>query len=280
MSPVWTRTIRKIILLLGDSHIVTGVAILTAGLIQSHQMTIYHFYIVLYLAWQANSTHMTTLTILRCHLRCHRPVLKWRVVAMTIMFILLFVSLSLTASSAWPTRRTDSTLYFDSPVICAWNSKFTKGMVAWEPEIVFASCLLGVGYISRLSKLFISTSSFFGQWFRDRPSCWLKSMFDKTEALSKTSKSISRPFWRFLATIILGVYATLRSPFDLYGSLLWELIWLSYSLLWGFSKIYIWRSTAPFRANEDTWGFSQLLPILLLLLPIVSLPEIYSGECY
>ena len=159
MSPVWARTMRNSILLLGDSQIVTGVAILTAGFIQSHQMTIYHFNIVLYLAWQANSTHMTTLTILRTYLRRHRPVLKWRVTAMTIMFIMLFVSLALTASSAWPTRaeyhsRGSSMLYFDSPVVCAWNSKFMKGAVAWEPDIVFTSCLLGAGYISRLFETF------------------------------------------------------------------------------------------------------------------------------
>jgi hypothetical protein len=278
VSPVWTRTMRKTILLLGDSHIVTGVAILTAGFIQSHHMTIYHFQIVLYLAWQANSTHMTTLTILRSYLRRHRPVLKWRITAMTIMFIMLFVCLALTASSVWPARRYRPTLYFDSPVFCAWDSKFTKGVVAWGPDTVFTLCLLGAGYISRLSKLFISTSNFFGQWFRDQPSRWLKLLYDKTERLSTTSNRISWAFGRLSTTLILSVYVALRSLFDLYGSLLSELIWLTFSLLWGVMKIYVWRGKAPFHDYEDTWGFGQLLPLLLLLLPVVSLPEIYSGE--
>lgn len=94
------------------------------------------------------------------------------------------------------------------------------------------------------------------------------------------SNYIFRLFWRLSATSILAVYVALRPHFDLYGSLLSELIWLTFSLVVGFSKIYNWRLIAPFRAYEDTWGFGQLLPLLLLLLPIVSLPEIYSGECH
>lgn len=278
LSPTWTRTLQRTILLLSDSHIATGLAILTAGFIQSRRLTIYHFHIVVYLAWLASSTHMTTITILRTYLRRHRAVLRWRVIAMTVMFSMLFVALALTSCSVWPdiSYSDQHLLYFDSQVTCAWDSEL---MTAWRPDVVFSVCLVTAGYIARLSKLFISTSKCFKHWFRDLPGSGLKSLFDKTETLSGTSSNgISRLAWRLLGTLILGVYVDLRALFDLYESLLSELIWLSFSLLWGTPKIFVWRMGAPVRNYEDTWSFGQLLPLLLLLLPVVALPELYSGK--
>lgn len=188
---------QKTILLLSDSQIVTGIAILAAGFIQSHQMTIYHFEIMIYLAWHANSTHMTTLTISRNYLRCYRPVLKRRITAMTVIFIMLFVAVLLTLSPVWPPWRSGESLYMDSIVFCAWGSNYFKNPMKrpWQRDNIFATCLLTAGYIARLSKLFISSSTFFKHWFRDRPGSWLKSLFDKTEKRSSMSRtSTSRLF--------------------------------------------------------------------------------------
>lgn len=277
MSSPWTRVLQKAILHLSDTHIVTGLAILTAGFIQSCRLSVYHFHVVIYLAWLASSTHMTTLTMLRSYLRHHRPVLRWRVIAMTAMFVMLVAALALTASRVWPDRDGfEDILYFDSPVRCAWEHEYMR---SWSSDALFSICLVTAGFLARLSKLFVSTSEIFRLWLRDRPSSWLKRRFDTAERYARSSNTVAtRFYWKSLATFILGIYVEARSLYDLYESLLSELIWLSFSLLWGTTKIFAWRMNAPVRQYENDWGFGQLVPLLLLLLPMVAVPDLYAGK--
>ena len=277
LSSVWAKVVQKTIIIFSDSHLVTGLAILGTGFIRSHSLTIYHFHIIVFLAWQASSTHMTTLSILRTHLRRHRAVLKWRVVAMTVLFVMLFVALVLTV----PAIRFGDTywylpLYRDSPAVCSWDWEYMK---TWQPDCVFSLCMLTAGYLARLSKLFISTSTFFRKWLRDRPTIWLKLLFDRSERRAVASPfATSRMFWRLTGALVLSIYVNLRSLADLYESLLLELLWLNSILIWGTAKIFTQRSTAPVQPYEDTWGFGQILPLLLLTLPLIALPELYSGK--
>lgn len=270
LSPAWAATLQKAILIASDTHIVTGIAIMIAGFIQSHDLTVYHFHIVVFLAWQASSTHLTTLTILRKLLRGRHALLQWRLLAMFALFVMLFIAVVLTGSSAWRDYSLDYSpqfplaIYLDSHVVCGWDPMYMKN---WEPDNVLTLLILITGYTTRLSRLFAPTSKFFRKWCRSRPSRWLKSQYHKTERS------------RF-AHVILYIYVYLRSLFDLVESLLSELIWLLLSLLWGTSRIFAWRQEAPFRTEEDTWGFGQLLPLFLLFLPIVSLQELYSSCVY
>lgn len=189
---------------------------------------------------------------------------------------MLFIALTLIASSVWPGADTNRPLFFDSPLRCAWKQGY---MGTFQPDAIFSICLITAGFIARLSKLFISTSEFFRLWLRDRPSNWLKHKFDIAERKGRISDvAAARLCWRALATFILGIYVKARSLYDLYESLLSELLWLSFSLLWGFSKIFAWRMSAPVKIYENQWSFGQLASLLLLLLPMVALPELYSGE--
>jgi hypothetical protein len=277
MSSRWAGVLQKAILLLSDSQIVTGLAMLVAGFIRSCQLSLYHYQVIVYLAWMASSTHMTAITVLRSYLRRLRPVLNWRVVTMTVMFAMLVAALALTASTVMPSDlNIGHGLFFDSPMSCAWNKEYMRW---WPPDVVFSVCLISVGYLSRLSKLFISTSEFFRFWLRDRPSTWLKRTFDIADGSARRSKNMGARFcWRTLATLILGIYVDARSLYDLYESLLSELIWLSFSLFYGVSKTFTWRKDSAVREYENKWGFGQLVPLLLLLLPLVALQEIYAGE--
>ena len=280
MSSPWSKVLQKAILHLSDSHIITGLAILIAGFIQSCQISVYHFHFVIYLAWLASSTHMTTLTILRNYLRHHQSILKWRVIAMIAMFIMLVVALALTSSRKWPSYQNfpDTGLFYDSPVSCSWKQEY---MMSGQPDPIFSICLVTAGYLARLTKLFTSTSDFSRLWLRDRPSSWLKRKYDSAERRKRTSNNAAtRFYWKSLATFSLGVYVDARAVYDLYESLLSELIWLFFSLLWGIFKIFTWRMDAPVTTYENKWGFGQILPLLLLLLPAVAVPQFYDGECH
>ncbi|KAF2213928.1 hypothetical protein CERZMDRAFT_38059, partial [Cercospora zeae-maydis SCOH1-5] len=59
--------LRKAILTLSDQQIVTGIAILGAGFngLRDGSISVYHFQVVIYLAWMSSSVHLSALTILR-----------------------------------------------------------------------------------------------------------------------------------------------------------------------------------------------------------------------
>jgi len=51
-------------------------------------------------------------------------------------------------------------------------------------------------------------------------------------------------------------------------------------LFWGTLTLYMVKSSAPFHGrsgDESTWGFGQILPTLLLILPLFAVLELYFG---
>ncbi|KAL4887794.1 hypothetical protein BDV59DRAFT_189900 [Aspergillus ambiguus] len=69
---------------------------------------------------------------------------------------------------------------------------------------------------------------------------------------------------------------------DLIGSMLWDLIWLLLSLIWGTLRLYNNRwLVSRFLAEdqhyndleENSWEFGQLVPVLLLLMPLLNIVE-------
>ena len=59
--PRMHRILRQTIIVLSDQQIVTGIAIMTAGFVglRSGQISVYHYQIVLYLAWLSSSVHLS-----------------------------------------------------------------------------------------------------------------------------------------------------------------------------------------------------------------------------
>src|SRR5450756_2077760 len=62
-SEQWINAIEDAILMFSDQQLVTGIGILVSGYTQLHcSLSIYHWQIIVYLAWFSSLTHMTTLT--------------------------------------------------------------------------------------------------------------------------------------------------------------------------------------------------------------------------
>ena len=77
---------------------------------------------------------------------------------------------------------------------------------------------------------------------------------------------------------ILVVYLTARALYDIYKLMLGELTWLTLSLVWGASKVIVLHKISPLADSENLLNFGQILPILLLMSPLASLPEMYYCE--
>ena len=282
--------LRQMILILSDTHLVTGAAILLAGFTQACRLTIYHYVTVVYLGWLCSATHMATLTILRPYLRLpeNRPVLRWRLLAMSVVWTLLFAALWLTGSSHWPLLGGSgyyvkgltplNMFYFDSPIVCTWRNGYIR-----TPSIdtILSICILTLGFISRVLKLFESSANACQRIFVDAPGSWLKRRIElyhsKVEAFGNAGRLVpkgSKMLLKVKRFSLLVIYINARSVRDLYTSMFSELLWLTLSMLWGLSKVFSYRRFSPVATFEQSWSFGQLLPMFLLVLPLVSLPEL------
>jgi hypothetical protein len=84
------ESLQRFILALSDQQLVTGVAILTAGILKSCTISWWEFQIVVSLAWFSSTTHLSTLVILWEYLQDYPAVRNWRVGGMLAMLVLLF----------------------------------------------------------------------------------------------------------------------------------------------------------------------------------------------
>ena len=108
----WLGLLEALILTLSDQQLATGLAILIAGFVRWNEITIYHWEIITDLAFMSSNTHLSTLAVLRHTFRQHGQwgVRLWRIIAMLVFAILLFVANIYTGygywedSPAWPMR--------------------------------------------------------------------------------------------------------------------------------------------------------------------------------
>lgn len=63
---------------------------------------------------------------------------------------------------------------------------------------------------------------------------------------------------------------------DVDSDVLPQLLWLSFSLIWGTMRLFYTRRPS----EENEWSFGQLVPVLLLLLPVLLVTEAFSGKYY
>jgi len=83
--------LEKFVLSLSDQQLVTGIAILSAGWIRHTQEKLYHFAMILDLAWMSSNTHLLTLTVLHDYFVQHHDIRYWRLALMACNFVMLFV---------------------------------------------------------------------------------------------------------------------------------------------------------------------------------------------
>ena len=61
-----------------------------------------------------------------------------------------------------------------------------------------------------------------------------------------------------------------------------QILWLAFALAWGTTHILDTRSymdeVESDTSGENTWGFGQVFPVILLALPMLSIAESYYGR--
>ena len=278
MPQRWERCCQMSIMRFSDVHLATGLTLLIAAYTQSHRLTIYHFHAIVYLAWTSSSIHLLTLIICRDDLRQKPSILYWRLFGMGAVFIMLCVAICLCGSPHWPNSRYIGygIFFFDAPVACTWRYGNFNHL---SPDTSLAPALLCWGFLSQLSKLRLVPSGLWTRYMNHMPSSWGRFLSDFCVARERVATSRWQSLlWRSAIWTILTVYLHTRAVYDIYGSVLAELVWTSLTFVYGVSEIFGWRRTSPLRNYETSWNFGQVLIVILMLGPFLAVPETLQGE--
>ena len=110
-----------------DQQVVTGLALLLSGYSQlSSGLSVYHWQIIIYLAWFSSLTHMTTLTILRQLFHDSHEVRIWRLVLMSLMIVMLCIGLLPTGDAIWENNLGIGSFTSEVPAICFFKRLFSR----------------------------------------------------------------------------------------------------------------------------------------------------------
>ena len=264
-----------------DQQIVTGIAILAAGYAKHCTISVYHFQVVVYLAWMSSGTHLVTLTVLRKYLRDEPTIRTWRIAGMSILFVLLIVALFPITAGNWSELVVASKITTGSAVIpaqCFWR---TGDWAYWNSYSLVSYLFLLSSYTSKAGALFAKGEGFFSEWLRKKPGRLFKRGLDRSSRYAASSPGRFRWLRRTLFNCLLVVFAIALAVFDLYGSFIASILYLLLALFFGSWQIYFprWNIPTEMLAAENAFGFGQFVPLLLVPLPLFSALEIYKGTC-
>ncbi|CAF9935524.1 MAG: hypothetical protein HETSPECPRED_009818 [Heterodermia speciosa] len=296
-SEQWTRAFNAAVLFFGDTQVITSVAILVSGYVQLPcGLSAYHWQTIVDLAWFSALTHLATLTSLRQYFRSRPTMAILRIIFMGMTLVLLGAALQPTIFM--PELRNNESAFvknvpglqdsqivvnefISSPAIClfsdrsrdkVWKSQSVLEVDGchrskpYNPNIVILSLLyLLTSYLSRIIRLFAPLAGSASQWLRYGPISFLQMKYSSTCVHS----SMFNPIWTVWKALLL-LFMTLWDAFYLAAnSMLWEILWLVAALVWGTLRIIGLRMLSHL-PGEYSWGFGQILAVLLSTVPIWS----------
>lgn len=282
----WSECLRDVVLTLSDSQLVTGIAILASAikLMNDGTIVVYHFNLVIDLAWFSSNTHLLSLlvitsfmdgeedynTALRGHAFTHNDILRYVRVLMVILAALLLYCSYVSGFSDWYDQ-------MNCPALCIKNqlqaNKSNLGGCPLQWMIVNFVLVL-----SSYPFYIIGTFPVLRQLIRD----FFRPRFESL----KNKDNCSTPI-RWLNYGLCGFVAFWFSDLE---AILELIAWFALGMYWTIGDRYRIRSPATSFPNgtplisDSEWnllgsfGFGQMVPLFLLLLPLLTLIESWKGK--
>ncbi|KAI4754902.1 hypothetical protein E4T52_16103 [Aureobasidium sp. EXF-3400] len=279
ISESWQKALDACVLLFSDQQIMTGLAMLIAGFVGLvDRMDVYHFQVVIMLAWMSSSVNLTALTVLGQFFEEHKPVFYWRLAGMLILLILLLAALVPTTSNRWAIwatqeGNTDERTGWAVPARCYFLRGVNDGGVNADAPLSYV--LLISSYIWKLGSISKDARSVFNRYVRGPPEKLLESMIRRGSSADSTTITNTRG--RSLRHYICMVlYIDFLVVFEFAASFAASL-WVSVvGLAWGTVQVIVPRyQNANFSQGDDSWTFGQLVPLILMVQPIGAMLELY-----
>ena len=306
--------LRRIVLMFSDQQVVTGMALLASGYAQlSSGINTYHWQMLVYLAWFSSLTHLSTLTVLWQYFQDNSKAGLWRAVLKLITVMMLGAALLPTGDNLWlnasePLWREsdeDHVVLILAPALCYFRTLGSQSFEEWVKisswtgaSMIISLVVLISGYITRILKLSDWASGTCKRYLRKVPSKKIITIRGVIlERLNSPAPSFHKVHWIVAYAALETSYIWLKALFDIYESMTGEvcmmlstlmlvrgaglirpkIIWLASALAWGTRNLFMARSDAG-RSEEKPWGFGQMFPVILLVLPILSALETYYGK--
>ncbi|KAL8822614.1 MAG: hypothetical protein Q9191_006652 [Dirinaria sp. TL-2023a] len=267
---------------LADMQVITGMAILLCGYTQLPKgLNSYHWVMVVSLAWFSSLTHLATLTSLRDYFQARPSMAACRAVFMGIVLVMLAVSYGTTGyisqfqvtgnQLAWPAQCLFSSENMSEIGKSPQGASIGRQPLFNKPLVVISIVFLVVSYLTRVVRIFGPTTGLARRWFNAVPRKIMRGGYSSTSRKAEEEQGKTRTAFHNLARLVRAlVYIIAKALYDIGGSILWEIIWLTAALAWGSLRLVGLRYEASLLgiAGEDSWGFGQILPVLLTALPL------------
>jgi hypothetical protein len=283
----------RFILAMSDQQLVTGLAILISGVSNQYKITNYEFQVILGLAWFSTTTHLATLSALRQFFRARKPLCHIRVFGMIIVLILLIYAFFLTNFDSFdltvPIQCMFSVPGYEAPPPVWQDPDWLLGFLSF----LYALFLILWGYYVRVQALYSNHTV----WLHWR--LWRIRRQDRgTGAIMDTDiseLSNDELLKEYKAYIRADSLSRLSKPFTWKQRILYRLritnfrdsfflsipgIAFSYSYGITQAATYRWQDPPTLSDGSSTMGFGQIMPILLLVLPLFAACEAYYGNYF
>ena len=303
------NTLERFVLALSDQQLVTGIAILIAGYIKPCSMDLYHFQILAALAWFSSTTHLSTLALVRDYLINHSLIRTWRVAGMVIMLIMLLAAQvflepgDLASPSIYCTMETFKSdqnlknivnpigiilfllLSYGNNIIRLYSNDSNISLFGWLFRVVEDSLGMTIStgpqsMNQHTTKLSLASEKGTGKEHRER---------ERDASLKLTLHSLNQGRTKRGKSIGNGFVAAVHTRYEILVYLLQEIdesfigkiLWIIFGNAYGIIGIILarWQSYVNIEliGNENEMGFGQIVPLLLMLLPVLAAGEAYYG---
>jgi hypothetical protein len=255
---------------LADMLLATGNAMLIAAIIKLHRgsISIYHLSMVTNLAWFSSNVHLLALLGIRTKVNgSMKKERRWapqarrgpdviiRVILMLLLACLMLYCCYVSGAAEWYD-------HYDCPAQCALGKE--KGGVPRQWMIVNFFLVIQ-GYSEHFLVLLCPSMC---HWWIDKARHWIVD----GKGCQQPPK---KPWWKSVCT--LPYYILTSETFQV---LLDGFIWFALGVFWTFADRNdvhrYWRDISD--EEDDIEGFGQLVPILLLGVPLLQALETYSGK--
>ena len=275
------KALRRIVLTLSDQQLVAGLAIVIVAYVQIKTITEYHFQVIVCLADLAFVVHTSTVDVIRDDL-LERPAMKWwRVPAMLIFVATAMANTIPTGSSHW-------LMAYGLPTKCVWQNlsgSYVAGSYA-TTQMVLSMILQAWGMVVILNEFY--------PWLFDNRFCnaigtfvlavltMPRQGYQHCRRRAREAAASGPTFWMMSAAgallysgaffIFLLTEIIYSEAFDLLRG--WGLLVTNAVLVFYYKSV---SHDNGKEGNENSWGFGQILPMLLLFLPFASIFETIYG---
>lgn len=278
------EVIPRIVLLLSDQQLITATAIFVAAYGNICEIDLYHFSTVYYMGGASFLTHQVTVMVIHDQLKPQPVMRAWRMLWVIALFALVFAA-NITYWSADDEIWTGTITGFGAgrPVVCAPGKSLrsfrhlvvTSVFWTWGLLAVFRDICpeLWLMLVAMVHRLFPQIGKTFNLLSGRELCLWAREEGSKAAPWSAAYVS-----WWIIEKMFLLLFTFWFTIMQILTSSSLDLYRIFTSLISLTAELAARIQTTP--DNETTWEFGQILPVILLALPLFQTVDLIYGTSF